>query len=168
MRTLGNLKFYIFVFGVKQVEWGREVSPIFSFVTQGFWELFLRSTTSEVARFSVWSVCRWLSQLGLVLVLLRVDATLGDGFGIWEHLYSFREVNCLERLFLKLYGWVYKTLRLWLWLRVPIQDNPRLNPMRSLIFNSRFMKFMFRISGGIKFWDPSWGLWHWQSEFNYS
>ena len=107
----GNLRFYIFVFGVKQVEWGNEVSPIFSFLTQGFWELPLRSTTSEVALFSVWSVCRWLSQLRLVFVLLRVDATLGDGFGIWEHLSSFREVNCLERVFLKLYGWVYKTFK---------------------------------------------------------
>ena len=29
----------------------------------------------------------------LVFILLGVDATLGDGSGISEHLHSFREVN---------------------------------------------------------------------------
>ena len=37
---------------------------------------------------------------------------------------------------------------------VPNQDNPRLNPMGSQ-FDSFFMKFVFRITGGIKFWDLS-------------
>ena len=26
------------------------------------------------------------------------------------------------------------------------------------IFDSRFMKFVFRKGGGIKFWDPNWGI----------
>ena len=43
----------------------------------------------------VWSVCR-LSQLWLVFVLLGVDATLGNGCGIWEHLLSFNEEKCLQ------------------------------------------------------------------------
>ena len=34
------------------------------------------------------------------------------------------------------------------------------------IFDSRFMKFVFRISGGMKFWDLSWGLRHWLPEFD--
>ena len=42
--------------------------------------------------YRVCSVCRWLSQLWLAFVLLRADATLGVGCGIWEHLHSFREV----------------------------------------------------------------------------
>ena len=35
------------------------------------------------------------------------------------------------------------------------------------IFNSCFMKFLFRINRVMKLWDPSWGLWQWQSKFNY-
>ena len=46
----------------------------------------------------------------------------------------------------------------WLWLQVPNQGHP--------VFNSRFIKFVFRISRGIKFWDPGWGFSHRQSEFN--
>ena len=30
------------------------------------------------------------------------------------------------------------------------------------------MKPLLRVSGGIKFWDPSWGLQYWKSQFNYS
>ena len=42
----------------------------------------------------VWNVCRWLIQWRVILALLGVDATLGDGCGIWEYLHSFREVKC--------------------------------------------------------------------------
>ena len=49
------------------------------------------------------------------------------------------------------------------------QDNPRVaNPYGLPIFDSRFIKFVFRISGGIKFWDASWGLRHWRYKLNYS
>ena len=34
-----NLRFYLFVFGVNQVEWGREGNPRFTFVTSGFEKL---------------------------------------------------------------------------------------------------------------------------------
>ena len=53
-----NLRFYFFVSGVDQVEWGREVSPKCPFVTSEFWELFLRlrPTASEVTYCSVCGV----------------------------------------------------------------------------------------------------------------
>ena len=42
------------------------------------------------------SVSRWLTEWWLVFVLLGVDTTLGDGCGIWQHIHSFREVECLQ------------------------------------------------------------------------
>ena len=44
-----NLRFYLFVSGVNQVEWGRELSQRFPFVTPGVWELPFRPTASKVA-----------------------------------------------------------------------------------------------------------------------
>ena len=35
------------------------------------------------------------------------------------------------------------------------------------IYRSCFIKLVLRISGVIKAWNPSWGLRHWQSKFNY-
>ena len=46
----------------------------------------------------------------MVFVLLGVDATLGDGCRIWEHLHSFRKWN-VSRVIPGLSGWVYKTRR---------------------------------------------------------
>ena len=43
--------------------------------------------------YCIWSICRWLSEWWLIFVLLGIDATLGDGCGIWEHLHSFRKWN---------------------------------------------------------------------------
>ena len=43
----------------------------------------------------VWRVYK-LSQWWLVFVLLGVDATLGDGCGIWEQLHSFRKMKYLQ------------------------------------------------------------------------
>ena len=57
------------------------------------------------------SVCRWLSQWGLLFVLLNVCATPCDECEIWEHLPSLWE-NILSRIVLRLYGYVYKILRL--------------------------------------------------------
>ena len=49
------------------------------------------------------------------------------------------------------------------------QSRPsQIYPYGQPIFDSRFMKFVFRISEGIKFWNLSWGLRWWQSEFCYS
>ena len=42
---------------------------------------------------------------------IGVDATLGDGCGIWQHLSNFREVKCLKG-YSKILRWVYKTWRL--------------------------------------------------------
>ena len=42
---------------------------------------------------------------------MGVDATLGDECGIKERLH-FSEVKCLKGYTPRIYGWVYKTLRL--------------------------------------------------------
>ena len=84
-----------------------------------------------------WRNLVFLSPWCLVFLLLWIDATLGVGFektcivsGKWN----------VSRVDPSLYGWVCKTLRLSLlgvehtvvvWLRVPNQDYPRLNPMVS-------------------------------------
>ena len=74
----------------------------------------------------------------------------------------------VSRVISRLYGWVYKTWRLF-----PLADEHSVAVMtaggsqsrrsqivyfRSPIFDFCFIKFVFRISGSIKFWDPSWGL----------
>ena len=41
--------------------------------------------------------------------VLGVDATLGNGCTIQEHLHSFRKVKYLQG-FLRLFGWIYKTV----------------------------------------------------------
>ena len=59
-----------------------------------------------------WIVCWWLSQWWLVFVLLEVDATLGDGCGIWERFHSFREVKCFQVSFKILWMGVENFFRL--------------------------------------------------------
>ena len=44
-----NLKFYLFISGVNQVEWKREVNPRFPFVNLGVWDPLLTPTASKVA-----------------------------------------------------------------------------------------------------------------------
>ena len=102
-----NLNVYLF----NQVEWGKEMGSRFLFATPGVWELPLRPTASAVRNF-VCGVCRWLGWRWLVLGLLRVDITLGDGCGIWEHSCTVSGKWNISRVILRLYGWVYKTWRL--------------------------------------------------------
>ena len=75
----------------------------------------------------------------MIFARLGVYASLSDGRGIWEHLHSSREVECLQ-VISRLYGWVYKTLILNPLLvehRVVVvtagfhQDDSKLNPMGS-------------------------------------
>ena len=40
----------------------------------------------------------------------KVDDTLVDGCGIWEHLHSFRVVKCLFRVVSRPHGWIYRIL----------------------------------------------------------
>ena len=106
----------------------------------------------------VWSVCRWLSEWRLVFVLFEVGATQGDGCGVWEHFHRFKEMKSLQS-FLKLYGLVYETLKL---LRLTgehnmvvlivdqCQKSPGLIPMVYQFSFLVFLKFLFRISGGLK------------------
>ena len=42
------------------------------------------------------SIVKDLSQLWLLFVLLGIDATLGDGCRIWEHLLNFKDVKRLQ------------------------------------------------------------------------
>ena len=61
----------------------------------------------------------------------------------------------LSKVILRLYGWVYKTLRLSPLVveHIVVVTSARLNPMGNQ-FSIPVLKFVFRISGGIKFWDP--------------
>ena len=51
-----NLRFYLLVSGVHQVESEREVSPRFSFVIPEVWKLPLSATSNEMVSFSVFGV----------------------------------------------------------------------------------------------------------------
>ena len=75
----------------------------------------------------------------MVFVLLGVDATLSDGYGIWEHFTVPGKWN-IFRVISGIYGCVYKTLKCNLLVvehRVVVmtagshQDNPKLNHMGS-------------------------------------
>ena len=123
-----NLRFYLFIFGINQVEQGREVIPRFPVVTPVVWELPLRPITS------VWSVCRWLANGGWFLFCCRWMMGVGFentciGSGKWN----------VSRVISRLCGWVNKTLRLSpltvehsvIGMTADNQDYPRLNPMGS-------------------------------------
>ena len=67
----------------------------------------------------------------------------------------------------RLYGWVYKTWRLFSLANehsvafMTAGSQSRRSQIVSYVqpsFDFLFIKFIFRISGRIKFWDPSWGL----------
>ena len=87
---------------------------------------------------------------------------MGEGF---ENICTVSGKWNVPSVMPRLYGWVYKTLRL-----TPVVvehsvvvmtagSQSRRSQIESYeypIFDSRFMKFLFRISGGIKLWDPSW------------
>ena len=112
-----------------------------------------------VSQRSLLSVCGWFSQWWLPFVLLEVDATLYDGCEIWEHLRSFWEMN-LFRVVLRLYGCVYKILRLtkvkvaYSVVVVSVDYHSRifqLVPRRRAVFDTRFTKLVLRSNGSIKF-----------------
>ena len=94
----------------------------------------------------------------------------------------------VSRIIPRLYRWVYKVLRLSqliveLW--VPNQGfsqsagsqsvvvivgsqlgGTQCESYEQLLFDSHFLKFLFRINGGIKFWDLSRRLRYWRPEFD--
>ena len=106
-----NLRFYLSVSGVNQVEWGREMSDflllaqrIESFPSdppQAGWHNLVR----------VYGVCRWLSQLWLVFVLLglMLPWVMHVGF---ENTCTVSGKWNIPRIILRFCGRVYKTLRL--------------------------------------------------------
>ena len=52
-------------------------------------------------------VYEWFSPWWLIFVLSDVYATLGDAYGIWEHLHSFRGKWNVSRVIPRLYAWVW-------------------------------------------------------------
>ena len=91
--------------------------------------------------------------------LQKVDDTLVDGCGNWEHLHSFREVKCLQGCSKTL--WMGIKI-LWLF-SVAAEDSivvvtignqsggPQCDSRQWPILNSHFIMFMFSSSGGMKF-----------------
>ena len=81
----------------------------------------------------------------------------------------------VSRVIPRLYGWVYKILRLFTFVfdhSVVVVTAGSLSwraQTESYEYpcDSHFMKFVLRISGSHKILKLSWGLRHWQSEFNY-
>ena len=76
----------------------------------------------------------------------------------------------------RLYGWLYKILRLSLfsgWTCVVViaagsqSTRSWIESNGQPIFDYHFNKFEFGINGDIKFWDPRWGHQHWWFEFSY-
>ena len=68
----------------------------------------------------------------------------------------------------RLYGWVYKTLRLSPLVaeHSVVNMSVRLNPIGSQ-FSIALLWNLWSESVGYKISRPSWGLWHWRSEFNH-
>ena len=146
-RRLGcwvNLRFYLFASGVKQVEWEREVSPRFPFVTRGVWASTLTYREGGGVITCVWSVCRWLSQWWLV-------------FFIGVRCYSER--------------WVWDLLphgRLSPFVveQSVVVMSSKLNPTGSQ-FSIPVLWNLCSESMEYKILRLSWGLQHWRSEFSH-
>ena len=110
--------------------------------------------------FSVYGVFfRWLRQWWLFFVSLEVDATLGDGCGIWEHLLSSGKWN-VSKVVPRLYRSAYKIIRLTkskaIYSEVVVPAVLHLGVTQFYspgwsAFNSRFTKFVLGKCGGIKF-----------------
>ena len=115
-------------------------------------------------------LCRWVYKT-LRLFPLTVEHSVGvitagfqsrrsqtESYG--QPIFNYRSRLC---------RWVYKTLRLF---PLTVEHSvgvitagfqSRRSQTESYgqpIFNYRFIKFVFRISEGIKFWVPSWGIRH--------
>ena len=100
--------------------------------------------------------------LGVQLLWLMGDATVG-----FENTCTVSGKWNVSRVIPRLYGWVYRTWRLF-----PLVDEhsvavvivgfqSRLSQIVSYgwsILDFRFIKFVFRISGRIRFRNPGWGL----------
>ena len=90
-----NLRFYLFISGVNQGNGGRRGEFKISLCYprgSGAFPQFYRERGGGVLGGMLNLMCveslKTESHWCLVFVLLEADATLGDGSGIWEHLYS--------------------------------------------------------------------------------
>ena len=114
-----------------------------------------------------WSVCRWLSQWWLVFVFLGFDATEWWGVG-FDNTYTVSGKWNRSKVIPRLYGWVYKTLRLSQLVVVHsvVVMSARFNPKGSQ-FSIPLLWNLCSESAGHKIVRPNWELQHWWSEFNY-
>ena len=90
-------------------------------------------------------------------VLLGVDAALGDGCRVWEHLHSFRENKFW--VISRLYAWDQNkssTSKSWTWCKLLV-SNLEDQTLIWLGGQSLLQIFVSRSSGGMKFCYPSWG-----------
>ena len=153
-----NLRFHLSTSGVNQVEWERELCPIFPFVNLVVWDLLLRRTAARWHNL-VCVQCYW----GLMLLWV-----MGAGFdntcavsGKWN----------VSRVIPRLYRWVYKTVRL----SPLVIEHDYGFPIKTItdwipwVANFRFPFYEICVQNqwGHKMLRPSWELRHWRSEFNY-
>ena len=147
MSTLGKSKISSFCFWCQSGGMRKKMSPRFLLLPQGF-----ESFPSD-----------------LPLMLLWV---MNVGF---ENTCTISRKWNVSRVIRSIYRWIYKILRL-----SPLAVEHRVVVMTAgsqsrqaqmefywlPIFNFLFIDYVLIISGDIKFWDPSWELRHWESEFN--
>ena len=121
----------------------------------------------------VCSVCRWLSKWWLVFVGVWCHSALW--LWILRTPAQFMEVKRLQGCSktLKIGIWNCKTPHhtvCWTWCSgydCRFSGGCQFQTCGLPIFDSCFIKFVFRITGFIKLWDPSWGLRHWRSKLDY-
>ena len=121
----------------------------------------------------MWSVCKWLSQWWLVLVLLGVWCY--SGWWVWDlrTIAQFQGSEMSPGLFQDFMDWYIKLSTLAVEHNVVVMiagsqsRQSQIESYEKTIFDSHFIKFVFRISWDIKFWDPSLRLRHWGCEFFY-
>ena len=105
--------------------------------------------------------CLWMIKLIVVGFCFIGVWSYSDECGIWYHLYSFREVNG-SRVIPRLYGWVYKTLRL---SPLVVEHSAVVTSVRLNALGSQFsVPLLWNLcseSVRYKTLRPSWGLWHW-------
>ena len=149
-----NLRFYLFVSGVNQGNGERtgdfRISLCYPRGLGTFPEFYCKHGGGIQC---LWSICRWLMVFSF--------CSIGSRCQEWN-LHSFSNWTLGSR-----YWDSHSAGSQSLVLSADSQSGePQLEFYGRPIFDSCFMNFVFRISGGMKFWDLSWGLRHWRSEFD--
>ena len=106
----------------------------------------------------LWSVCRWLNQW--CLVFCSIGSRCHSGWWEWNlgRLAQFQSLN---------FGFPVVELSL---SRFPVRGFSIRGTPTWILWVTNFQlslyKLLFRISGGMKFWDLSWELQDWRAAFN--